>query len=233
MSWRAAFAIEGRWRRVLDGTVEALYPRRCSGCGLRGVWVCEACLEALPLFKRDLCERCGVPSSLRCRCAYLPRTISGLRSAGPYDGWLREGVHRMKFEGESARAAHLASLMAPHVRAFPNAEALVAVPIHRNRLRERGFNQSDLLARNVSAATGIPVWPALVRTRDTAHQIDLTDDERAENVRDAFSMRQETSMRPVRIILLDDVFTTGATMGECTNVLRDAGVEQVYGLTVC
>ncbi|MBX3070166.1 MAG: ComF family protein [Thermomicrobiales bacterium] len=141
----------------------------------------------------------------------------------------------MKFQGEPARAAHLASLLDGHARSFASAEAIVPVPIHPNRLRERGFNQSDLLAREVGRANGMPVWSALVRVRDTRHQVDLTDDERVVNVRGAFDMRDDRATPvPASVILLDDVFTTGSTMDACARtLLHDGGVERVYGLSLC
>lgn len=221
------------WRQAIAGLVEVVYPRRCAGCGLRGVWVCDACLAAQPLYSGVLCDRCGVPVSVRCRCAYVPSAIDRLRSAGPYDGWLREAVHRMKYQGESARAAHLASLMVDLARSYEPAEAIVSVPIHWNRVKERGFNQSDLIAAEISKLTGVLVWRGLSRIRDTRHQVELTNEERATNVLGAFALRQEMQMRPASVILVDDVFTTGATMGECARVLRESGVGQVHGLSVC
>lgn len=195
--------------------------------------MCDACLAAQPLYSGVVCDRCGVPVAHHCRCAYVPISLGRLRSAGPYDGWLREAVHRMKYQGESARAAHLAALMVDHARSFDSAEAIVSVPIHRNRMKERGFNQSDLIAREISTVTGIPVWRALSRVRDTRHQVDLTNEERATNVLGAFALRQEMQMRPSSVILVDDVFTTGSTMGECARVLGSSGVDHVFGLSIC
>jgi len=139
----------------------------------------------------------------------------------------------MKYDGESARARHLSELIQPWLGSFNSVEALVAVPLHANRLRERGFNQSELLATHLSAASSIPVWPALVRTRDTLHQVDLAADEREANVRGAFAARDGTLMRPSSVILIDDVFTTGATMAECARTLQARGVTSVYALTIC
>ena len=170
---------------------------------------------------------------MRCRCDYVPDSLARLRSAGPYDGWLREAVHRMKYQGESARAAHLAAMLVDHAVAYAEVEAIVPIPIHRARLKERGFNQSALIAEALSKPTGIPVWNALSRVRDTPHQIDLSNDERVVNVRGAFLARGETQIRPARVILLDDVFTSGATMDECARVLLGSGVDRVEGLSVC
>lgn len=220
-------------QRGMDGVVETVYPRRCAGCGLRGVWVCAACLAAQPLFAGAVCERCGLPKARRCRCEHMPADIDSLRSAGPYDGWLREAVHRMKYQGESARASHLGSLLTPFVDLDSGVQAIVPVPIHKNRRRERGFNQSELLAEQVSRESGVPIWNGLTRMRDTRHQVDLPDDERLENVRGAFAINNEAPNVATNVLLLDDVFTTGSTMGECAATLRLAGVERVAGISIC
>ncbi|MGD9712099.1 MAG: ComF family protein [Thermomicrobiales bacterium] len=219
--------------RIAEGAVEAIYPRRCSGCGLRGVWVCNACVAVLPLFTPPFCNRCGMPETRGCRCISVPEDVDSLRSAGPYDGWLRAGVHRLKNQGESARAAHLSSLAVHLLDDFGSVEALVAVPLHPNRLKERGFNQSHLLARNLAEITLTPLWNGLSRTRDTPHQVDLPADEREANVKGAFAVRQGTSMRPSSVVLIDDVFTTGATVGECARSLKQFGVSRIHALTLC
>ncbi len=139
----------------------------------------------------------------------------------------------MKYQGESSRAGHLAGLVAERAADLTDAEALVAVPLHRTRQRERGFNQSALIAEELSRQFGMPVWSALTRVRDTRHQVEIAADERLVNVQDAFVYREDPSMRPSRIILVDDVFTTGSTLGACAVALRQAGVARIDAVTIC
>jgi ComF family protein len=145
---------------------------------------------------------------------------------------LREAVHLVKYAGESDRASHLAALVEPTIRDL-NVEALTPVPLHPNRLRERGFNQAELIAEALSRSKGVPVWKAIARVRDTPHQVVLGREERARNVVGAFTWREDLPLRPARVTLVDDVFTTGATLGACAAVLRDAGVVHVDAVTVC
>ena len=213
--------------------IDAVFPKRCAVCGFRGSWVCHQCLAETRLFDPPWCPRCGIPVSGRCRCSFVPDFIERLRSAGPYDGWLRESVHLVKYQGESSRADHLAALLAPVLVDLGHVDALVAVPLHRHRLRERGFNQAGHIAEALAKIAGIPVWDALSRIRDTPHQVGLSADQRAENIHGAFRFRETPSMKPARVVLVDDVFTTGATLRECAAVLEAAGVSSISALTVC
>jgi ComF family protein len=158
--------------------------------------------------------------------------IERVRSAGPYDGWLKTAIHLFKFEGESARAEHLAKLLAFPLADLSDVDALVPVPLHPQRLKERGFNQAELLASMTGKAAGLPVRDLLVRTRDTVHQVGLSAEDRASNVAGAFAAKDVIERGIRHVVLVDDVFTTGATTGECATALRSGGVFRVSVLTL-
>ncbi len=149
---------------------------------------------------------------------------------------MREAVHALKFGGKTALANPLGDLMAeagPAVLPVEVVDCLVPVPLHPTREAERGFNQSMLLARRVSRRWGIPVRPrALRRQRFTRPQTDLDADERRRNVRGAFALSRRAAVDGRHVLLIDDVFTTGATVSECARVLLDAGAATVGVLTV-
>lgn len=215
--------------------VEVVFPRRCAGCGRRGSWVCSDCESTLPVLTPPWCVRCGTsPLGPGCRCHELPPSLDKARSASPYDGWVRRAVIMMKFEGERARAESLGPLLARLVDEMRPIDSLVPVPLHPHRKRERGFNQSEALAVCVTGeGNRIPVvTDLLVRTRPTRHQVGLGADERRANVHGAFAVRPARDLAGQRLVLVDDVLTTGATLGNCADALKAAGAAFVAAVTV-
>lgn len=189
-------------------------------------------------FASPRCERCGVtlPSwrvistaSASCaRCRRRPGDIVRSRAVGPYTGTLRAIVHALKYDGYRSLARVLGRLLREHgSEVIGAADIAVPVPLHRRRARERGFNQAEDLAREI----GLPVVCALRRVRATPSQTSLPAARRHANVRDAFALRRGIDVRGRRILIVDDVCTTGATMEACARVLRRAGAADVSALT--
>lgn len=230
---RAARRMTSLFRAAGDATVETLYPRRCAGCGRRGFWVCDDCDAALPRFARPWCDRCGTPSAqLPCRCGGLPDALAAVRSAAVDNGWLRMAVRSFKYGGESARAEHLGALLVPLLQDLPPFDALVPVPLHRQRERRRGYNQARLLAVVAAVAHAVSVDEVLLRTRPTGQQVGLDAVARRENVRGAFGIRFGALVEGRRFVLIDDVLTTGSTLGNCAETLLAAGAQWVGAATL-
>jgi len=205
--------------------------------------VCRACLEGLRGLqaRAGICEGCGLPLAAaggRCRqCQQGDYEFEQARSFGAYDGVLREVLHLFKYRGMTPLAAPLAARMAEVLKrewAADRFEALVAVPLARGRERERGYNQAALLARELGRQCGLPVLEGVCRrVRATPPQTGLTRAQRLENLRGAFAPGPRAALLAARrILLIDDVFTTGATLSACIRVLRKAGAESVCALTV-
>jgi len=165
------------------------------------------------------------------RCAGGPRAFAKARAFGVYDGALREHLHRVKYLGDRPAAEALGLVLARWVREgreLGPADLVVPVPLHPLRLRERGFNQADLLAAAVARALGRPVNPAaLVRTRPTRAQSQLPVEAREANVRGAFAVPHPAAVRARRVLLVDDVLTTGATADAASEALYRAGASRV------
>ena len=219
----------------LDVLADLFYPQRCVGCSLRASDVlCRGCFEALPRIEPPVCGRCGAPTAFEVygcdACRNADFAFDGARAPLRYEGVGEELVHALKYRGY---ARVVEKVMAPLMAGALGGEkydGVVPVPLHRARLARRGFNQAELMARAVAGRIGAPLSDkkkAVSRTRD---QVELSAGERRENVAGAFEARGSLAGR---ILLVDDVFTTGATMSECAGVLRRAGAGEVQALTLC
>lgn len=227
-SIRRAASVVGR------ALVETVYPKTCAGCGMRGMWLCEVCRsETLVLDLPGCCRRCGEPFyEASCGCGDLPAMIDMARAVAVYDGWVSAAVKRLKYDHEPDRAGQLAAFLIPLMPVFGHIDGLVPVPLHPLKERDRGFNQSALIATHLSSATGIPVQPLLRRTRMTVSQTTLSGRQRRENVRDVFAIDPAWHPRPgLRYVLIDDVRTTGATLGACASALQGHGAARIGVMT--
>ena len=209
--------------------------------------VCSVCRHRWRAVRPPWCERCGQPEPLfgGCRlCADWPAALQRVRSAVWLEGGAREAVHALKYAGLARVADDLAAAMSSMVLPGGEGAMLVPVPLGPRRLRQRGYNQSARLAQALGRRWHRPVAELLVRVRDTATQTALTPAARRANVAGAFEVRNEKcGMRspPMQnsalrnphsaLVLVDDVFTTGATLAEAARVLECAGVTAVLAVT--
>ena len=222
--------------QLRTAVLDLLFPLHCLGCGSEGSLICASCSRSLARISVPFCLRCGTPlkEGVLCpTCISFPLAIDGIRSVFLYEGIVRQAVHQFKYRRLKAMAAPLGQLMADYLGAHPlPCGVLTPVPLHPKRLRERGYNQASLLASEIGKHTRVPVVEAtLVRQRDTISQARTASAaERRGNVRDAFACRQELAGE--RVLLIDDVSTTGATLDACAVALKDAGAASVWGLTV-
>jgi ComF family protein len=226
---------------------ELVFPDDCRICGqpLKGVSrvpVCAACLAAPgPLEAEHFCVSCrtpfmnAFPLDGEGRCGLCRSGMRGFDAAyafGAYEGTLRELIHLFKYKRIRTLARPLAEHLLSACPREQRFDAIVPMPLHWFRRWQRGFNQAGLLARLVSRRCGIPVVKAVRRTRATPPQAGLTSARRRTNVRGAFSPARAASLRGMRLLLVDDVMTTGATAGACARALKDAGASYVAVLAL-
>jgi competence protein ComFC len=169
---------------------------------------------------------------LHCECALLPPELDSLRSFYPFEGWVRAAIHKLKYEGERARADSLAESVIGVADYLRDADLIIPVPIHPNRLRRRGFNQAELIARRPAEQSGVPLVSALERVQDRGSQVGRPAPDRWLAVEGAFACVDTLAVRNMRVVVFDDVITTGATISNCARVLADAGAAEVRGLSI-
>lgn len=235
-SFARAGQIGRHWRGLCGQFLDLLFPPRCVGCRRVGVWLCADCLDQIPHVEPPFCARCGnvvVAGDLCVRCRTSPLRIECIRSAVYFEGVLRKAMHRLKYRGHTALAVPLGGLMAAYwtEHSMP-ADVIVPVPLHAARLRERGYNQAALLAREMARQVGLAVdEQALTRQHATAPQVKLDAKQRKENVRDAFRC-SDGALAGKQVLLIDDVCTTGATLEACAVALQEGGARGVRALTL-
>ncbi len=210
-----------RLRAFADSALRLLFPSRCVLCGREGDLICEPCGRSFPL----RLEPDAIPK---------PAGIRAARAVWPYEGHVHEIVRRYKYNGLRSLAPVLALEMSNVLYDWsPAIDLIVHIPVHPARLRERGFDQSELLARELSRTMGVAAVAALVRLRETAVQARaMSAAVRAANVRGAFHVPDPAQIRSANILLIDDVLTTGATLREAARALRRGGARNVYALTL-
>ncbi|MBI2877722.1 MAG: ComF family protein [Candidatus Tectomicrobia bacterium] len=223
------------------------FPENCGRCRfpLRGGerFVCQGCWEKIERIGGAVCPRCGSPFASTyalasspghlcepCRVEVLP--FAAARAVGWYRGALREVIHLFKYEGKMGLGPRLGALMADHLPGLFSLDRpwdeVLSVPLHRKRLKEREFDQSLILAQGLSRRYQIPLsWGNLVRTRWTNPQVGLNKEERRRNVQGAFALRKPDWVAGRQLLLIDDVYTTGATILECCRILQAAGAARV------
>ena len=223
--------------KLIELAVDSFFPRQCVGCGKVGGFLCPECLGKLPRLLPPLCPNCGrsQASGIVCPdCRQRQTEIDGIRSPFRFDEVIRKAIHQLKYRNLKAISPCLAELLADYLRSnsLPG-EALVCVPLHPRRLRERGYNQSSLLAKELGKSIDLPVIEdCLIRVKQAQPQVRAVDvDERRRNVADAFVCRDE-KVGGKQIILIDDVCTSGATLESCAAALKSKDATSVWGLTL-
>jgi ComF family protein len=220
--------VDGR----LAAPLQWLFALRCLVCGEAGAHgrdLCAACHAALP-WQGPACRRCALPMPQAGTCGHClqqPPPLQEAHAVFDYAFPLDRLLPRLKFHGDFAAGRVLAQAMADRVAVLPRPDAIVPIPLHRTRLRQRGYDQALELAKPLAHALRLPLRAdALQRRKTTSAQSRLDAAARQRNLRDAFAGVDRTRL-PAYVVLVDDVMTTGATLHAAARALRDAGVERV------
>lgn len=231
--------------KLARSALDLMFPIHCAGCGREGGVICGQCVDGLDKLPQPYCLVCAAPGIIGvCQwCRQYPQGFDLLRSPFLFQGPVRDAIHRLKYKGEWTAAGPLAGLMAEYLKLrfssrWPGSrwpasvDVLVPTPLHSRRLRSRGYNQSELLAREIGKRLNLPVREdLLLRVRNSRPQVETqSPQERRDNVADNFAC--QTDAAGLTVLLIDDVATTGSTLSECATALKAAGATRVHALTL-
>lgn len=242
---------------IYEHALDIIFPPRCAGCQLWSKEIfCPDCRADLTLICAPFCTICGLPfdplaysadecADCRANRYHKAPPYRVLRSAYTFEGTMRHAVHSFKYKDKVALASPLATLLHSFLKQQPTGapsipcnqlKLLIPVPLHPWRRYRRGYNQSALLARELSHQLNVPVAEVLCRTRHTTPQVELSARARAQNVSGAFTVDEGVVQQAYNssgpVLLIDDVCTTGATLRECAETLKKSGLTEVYALTL-
>lgn len=227
--------------------IDLLYPRHCPVCqdivnaALQDAYICENCKRELPYLQGPRCMKCGKEVDREeqeyCRdCVRLPKHYIQGYPVFRYEGALKAGMAAFKYHNRKEYAEFYAdSIWQTYKQELQQCrlDLLIPVPVHKHKLRKRGYNQAELIARALSRYMQLPCCgKVLTRIIDTRPQKELNDKERLNNLKRAFLL-SSNEVKLKRVLLVDDIYTTGATIEACTQVLSEAGAEAVYYTSVC
>ncbi len=223
---------------ILSGLHDLIFPRYCLGCGRAGNWLCESCAAGDFAELKMICPKCKKKMAESC-CRDLP--LERLYSLSHYRNYPTEKIIKQFKYGFSQDIAR--DIIRPWLSIFyhrfgldwPDDTVIVPLPLHRKKQLERGFNQAELLARELGLISGWQVEPELIRRiRYNKQQAKLSKEDRIKNTKGIFTInyRRVSDDWNKPLILIDDVYTTGSTMGEAARVLKEAGFDKISGLAV-
>lgn len=233
-------------QKIKDFLVDLLFPKFCLGCNIEGTYLCEDCKAALDIlqFSYCLCNKnpLRLPEAGKCgKCR--SKKLSGLFYALSYqeNPLTKKLIHQFKYPPYIKELSRpLSELIIEHFsllnkgwqKVLENA-VLIPVPLDKKKMKRRGFNQAEEIARNLSEILKIPlISNNLIKIKKTLPQVELSEKEREENIKNAFLCRNPEEIKKKKILLIDDVYTTGSTMEECARVLKTAGAKEVWGVAI-
>ena len=219
----------------MPNLLDFIFPKKCVNCGKVGDYFCEECLNEVETIDKPICAICkrnstGGRTHFACRKEY---GLDGLIVAFKYKGPVKRAISKIKYKWVyDIESVFIDELLKQFNKIDIPKLILVPVPLHAKRKNWRGFNQSEKLAGNLAKKLGTEKLELLRRTRETKPQVGLSREERNKNIRGAFSLISDYDLSEEIIILVDDVYTSGATIAECSKVLKKGGAKSVWGLVI-
>ncbi|MEK9129988.1 MAG: ComF family protein [Patescibacteria group bacterium] len=231
-----------KFKKIINFFLDLLFPIECIGCQKENIWLCEKCLKKINLNLKNFCPICRKPARMGCICqkclSHSP--FKNIFIVSFYkEKIIKQAIHTFKYKHIRDLAKPFGEIIINFLYQsktnllFDNSYFLIPVPLHRKRLFERGFNQSELLAQIIAQQLGIStINNILKRKQNTKSQTKLKEKERRKNIKNAFICLHPENIKNKNIILLDDILTTGSTLREAARVLKKAGAREIIGLVL-
>ncbi len=241
---------------IKEFILDILFPKFCINCSKEGSYLCQDCFSLIDISERQYCPFCFQPRVVldgkTCSFCRRSKKLIGLYSATSYNNFIvKKMINQFKYEPYIKELSKPLSFLIIHylinLNKMPACIAtqsvaggsnffdfvLVSIPLHKKKLKQRGFNQAEEIAKELSENLKLPVFnDILIKTKQTPAQVKLEKEEREKNIRGVFLCQKSELVTNKKILLVDDIFTTGATMEECARVLKDAGAKEVWGVVV-
>lgn len=224
--------------------LDLLFPKFCLNCNKEGSYLCQDCFSLIDILEKQYCPFCAQPRIVidgeTCNHCRRSKHLSGLYCAASYNNFIvKKLINQFKYEPYIKELAKpLTSLIIAHLIYLNKLSnfgdfLLIPVPLYKKKLKQRGFNQTEEIAKELSKNLKIPFFNnALIKTKQTPAQVKLKKEEREENIKGTFLCQKPEMIKNKKILLVDDVFTTGATMEEAALILKRAGAKEVWGIVV-
>ncbi len=226
---------------MLNNILNILFPETCPSCEDSShnhsiAPFCSDCWQSMVPYKGPKCQRCGKPLvsdvSIICgECINDEPAFISAASFGLYNGPLKKAINLLKYHGVKRLSKPLSDILS-RIN-LPEVDVVIPVPLHHKRLREREYNQSALIAYRIAKKYDYDlIQNCLIKTKDTSPQVGLSSKDRRKNIKNSFEVRYQRIITGKKILLIDDVITTGATIRECSRVLNKAGASFIYAVTL-
>jgi len=223
--------------------LDLLFPKFCISCGKKESYLCQDCFSLIDIAERQYCPFCPQPRVVidgrTCNFCQRSKKLAGLYSATSYDNFIvKKTVNQFKYAYIKELAKPLSSLIVAHLINLNQVESflsfiLIPIPLHKKKLKQRGFNQAEEIGKELSKNLEAPILNnVLIKTKQTSAQVELKKEEREKNIKGAFFCQKPELVRDKKILLVDDIFTTGSTMEECALTLKRAGAKEIWGIVV-
>lgn len=226
-------------KKISEFVADILFPKFCLGCKKEGFWMCRDCFMKINFSDRFSCPVCEkiLPDGKICENCRRKTKINRFFSAAKYENSLiKEAIHKLKYEFVKDLARPISTPIIEFLKqfSFDSDFLIVPIPLHGSRKRWRGFNQAEEIAREISEKIKISVISEnLLRVKKTLPQVEMNGHQkRLDNIKNAFDIKNPEIFHNKKILLIDDVYTSGATMEECANVLKNAGAKEIWGIVV-